>query len=554
MTLNHRTGTSRPGTSRTLPILAALLIPSAAIAADGRVEVRVVDDQGNLTPARAWVDAGGTRLFEPAAPGTATPYARDSSFSCDGLFTMVAPAGLVFVHVEKGKEFLPMDVEVDVPDGATVTTTVEMQRWIDMPAAGWYSADLHVHLGHDDPRVLKQLSLADDVHLIPSFTYWLRGRGETWQAAWPDTAFNHPIVIDDRHIITRNNIEIERIDREAAPGSTIGATFLFNLTQPVTARRYGEHFPADAELCRVARRHSPRSVFDSDKPSWAESVVGAALGMLDTIQVCHNHYHRSTTGAGGWGMIGPLAVGESNAAAGDGLFHRTNSLYYRFLNCGFKLGVSGGSAIGVMDLPTGYNRVYARIDGPLTAETMWTAIHAGRTFATTGPMLTLTANDETVGDTISIRSDQSQTVLIKTTVRSNEQLESLQIIHDGRIVASRKLLAESADPIVEANLEFTLAPNRSGWIASRVLFRAPDSLLRQAHTSPVYISVDEKPASSADDARYMVRWIDHLAAIAKSQPGRFPDADARQSVLAIYAEARSRYGAIIEDAQQNWGD
>lgn len=32
-----------------------------------------------------------------------------------------------------------------------------------------------------------------------------------------------------------------------------------------------------------------------------------------------------------------------------------------------------------MDLPTGYNRVYARIDGRLTAENMWTAIKTGRT-------------------------------------------------------------------------------------------------------------------------------------------------------------------------------
>jgi len=67
---------------------------------------------------------------------------------------------------------------------------------------------------------------------------------------------------------------------------------------------------------------------------------------------------------------------------GDGLFHRTNSLYYRLLNCGFRLGVSGGSAIGVKAMPTGFNRAYAKIDGPLTAEKMWTAIKSGRSFAT----------------------------------------------------------------------------------------------------------------------------------------------------------------------------
>ncbi|MCP4507702.1 MAG: CehA/McbA family metallohydrolase, partial [Fuerstiella sp.] len=425
---------------------------------------------------------------------------------------------------------------------------------INMPRQGWYSADLHVHLGNDDPRVLRQLSLADDVNLVPSFTYWLRGRGETWNADWPSQDFTQPLVVDADHMITRNNIEIERIDGRSGPGAEIGATFLFNLNQPVTATRYGEHFPSDAELCRVARQHSPTAVFDSDKPSWAESVIGVAVGMLDTIQVCHNHYHRSKTLPGGWGMIGPLAIGESNAAAGDGLFHRTNSLYYRFLNCGFRLGVSGGSAIGVMPLPTGYNRVYAQIDGPLTADKLWAAINNGRTFATSGPMLMFTANDQPIGDTIKVRSNQSQVISVRATVKSIEQLESLEIIHNGRIVAFQELAKETPDPIINSELAFTLTPMRSGWVAARALFRAPDGMLRQAHTSPVYVSIDEKPVASKNDAMYMLQWIDQMAAIAKTQADHFPDDQARRATLEIYAEARAKYEQVLQHAELHWGD
>ncbi|MCH2203454.1 MAG: CehA/McbA family metallohydrolase [Fuerstiella sp.] len=539
--------------SLTLPIIAIVLFPAATSAAEGRVAVRIVDEQGNLTPARAWVKVGDRRFYEPSSPDTATPYRGDGSFSCDGSFTMEVPIGSAVVHVEKGKEFRPQDVDVVVSEGVTVTKTIQVQRWIDMPARGWYSADLHVHLGFDNPRVLKQLSLADDVHLIPSFTYWLRGQGEPWHEAWPDKSFTAPIVVDSRHVITRNNMEIERITHKADPGATVGATFLYNLNHPVTAKRNGEHFPTDAELCRIARKHSPHAVFDSDKPSWAETVVGAALGMLDTIQVCHNHYNRRRTVPGGWGMIGPLATGESNAAVGDGLFHRTNALYYRFLNCGFRLGVSGGSAVGVMGVPTGYNLVYAKIDGPLTAEKMWTAIRTGRTFATTGPMLTLNAGNKTVGDTISINSNQSAAVSIRTTVHSRERLESLQIIHNGHTVASRSLQNTDPEPVVETTLEFTLSAQHSGWVASRALYRTPGGLLRQAHTSPIYISVDERPTASAEDARYMLRWIDQLVEIANSHTDHFPDDDARQSVLSIYSEARSRYEQIIDVALQNRG-
>lgn len=253
-------------------------------------------------------------------------------------------------------------------------------------------------------------------------------------------------------------------------------------------------------------------------------------------------------------MIGPLAAGESNAAVGDGLFHRTNGLYYRFLNCGFQLGVSGGSAIGVKAMPTGHHRVYAWIEGPLTAESMWAAIKSGQSFATTGPMLTLTANGEGIGARISINSADSNAVKVRTMVRSIESLESLEIIHNGRIVASRDLLSAIPNPTVDSELEFEFSPQRSGWVASRALYRAPDGLLRQAHTSPIYLSVDGKPTASAPDARYMLDWISQLVTIAKSQAERFPDDAALNAVLTTYEEARSRYQQIIQDAQRHWGD
>lgn len=521
---------------------------------DARISIRVLDEHGDLSPCRGWVDAAGRRLFQPDQPPTVTPYARDSSFSCDGTFVMTVPAGTAVVHIEKGKEYRPVDVALELKAEESIEKTVQIERWIDMPSTGWYSADLHVHLGYDDPRVLTQLALADDVHLVPSFTYWLRGRGESWHPRWPGAGFQTPLMIDPRHLVTRNNIEIERINRDADPGATIGATFLFNLKQPVTAAHYGEHFPTDAELCRLARQHSPGSVFDSDKPSWAETVIGAALGMLDTVQVCHNHYYRSSTGPGGYGMIGPLAVGESNAAVGDGLFHRTNSLYYRFLNCGFRLGVSGGSAIGVKAMPTGHHRVYAQIEGPITAEKMWQSIKAGRTFATTGPMLKLSVDDHGIGATISVDTGNPRPLTVRTSLQSIESVEALQIVQDGRLVASRKLIGERPQPVLQSELELKLSPRRSGWIASRVLYRAPDGLLRQAHTSPIYLTVDGRPTAAAPDARYMLRWIDRLVEVAHSEPERFPDDDSRNAVLATYTQAQSRYQQIIDQARQHWGD
>lgn len=520
--------------------------------ARARISVQIYNDKDEVVPARAWITVNNKQFFNPASPDTAIVYAKDRSFSCDGEFSMDLPPGNAVLHVERGKECVPVDIEFVAKAGEKVRKSVRMKRWINMPAQGWYSADLHVHLGHDNPQILEQLALADDVHLVPAFTYWLRGRGEEWLSRWPDGMLERPLLIDDHHLITRNNIEIERIDRHAAPGGTVGATFLFNLKRPVTASRYGEHFPTDATLCRVARSHSPNVVFDSDKPSWAETVIGAALGLLDTVQVCHNHYYRTSTGLGGYGMIGPLAAGESNYAVGDGLFHRTNQLYYRFLNCGFRLGVSGGSAIGVKAMPTGHHRVYAKVEGKLTAEKMWKAIREGRSFATTGPMLWLLADGKSMGAIISRSSSNDKPIKLIANVQSIDSLESLQIVHNGRVIASRNLLQQKANPVIQQEMTVEVRPKRSGWVAARTLFRAPDGLLRQAHTSPIYLSVDEKPTAFAEDARYMLRWIDVLDDFARSHPDRFPSDVAQKQVLATYKEARAKYEAIVVAAKQHW--
>jgi hypothetical protein len=172
--------------------------------------VTIVDECGRLLPARAWVEAGERRFFERVRPESCTPYARDRSFSCDGRFEMEVPAGKMVVHVEHRKEYLPVEASLDLQAGAAAEVSVRLCRWIDMPTEGWYSSDMHVHFGSDDARVLRQLAFADDVHVIPAFTYWLRGTEAQWPERWPAWGGSGEEPIDAQHLITRNNLEIER--------------------------------------------------------------------------------------------------------------------------------------------------------------------------------------------------------------------------------------------------------------------------------------------------------------------------------------------------------
>lgn len=281
--------------------------------------------------------------------------------------------------------------------------------------------------------------------------------------------------------------------------------------------------------------------------------MGAALGAYDTAQLCHNHYHRSNTLAGGWGMIGPLASDEKALTEPDELFHRTNRHYYRWLNCGIHLGVSGGSAMGVMAVPLGYNRTYAKVSGRLTAAKYWAAVKAGRTFATSGPMLDLSIDGKGIGETLKIKSSGGLRLKAQLHLRSSQPVDSLELIHNGRVISHEALAGRKAEPSFTTKVSLDVTPTRSGWYCARAIFRAPDGRLRQAHTSPIYLIVDGKPIASKPAAEYNVRWIDQLIRIA-NQPNRYASPEDLNQVLATYSTARDYYLEIAGLAAVHWGE
>jgi hypothetical protein len=107
--------------------------------------------------------------------------------------------------------------------------------------------------------------------------------------------------------------------------------------------------------------------------------------------------------------------------------------------------------------------------------------------------------------------------------------------------------------VFKKSLIVELKPLRSGWLAARVVFTSPDNRLRQAHTSPVYIVVDGKPAASKADAKYMIRWIDRLLQVT-NKPGRYSSDNERAEVQAIFRKARQEYESIVRKAVEFWAD
>jgi len=532
--------------------LGMMLVCLPALGADTGevlVTIREAGAQAPL-PCRAWITVGNERLFNPSTE-SCTSYVRDRSFSCDGQFVMSIPAGKVVIHVERGKEYWPIDKEIFVEKGRTAKVEITLKRWIHMAKESWYSSDIHCHFGLNDFKVLKQLALADDVNFEPILTLWNHQSPAPPGWIWPDWPGGSSAYADAIHLVTLRNQEIERIGGGAF--ESVGALLMMGLARPVKMPPRGSRYPCDAVLGRMAKETSPRCIIDTDKPIWGENVVGVALGLFDSVQLCHNHYHREQTlqdGRLGWGMA-DVRNGHDESSQ-DELFHRTNSTYYRFLNCGFKLAATGGSAMGVMAVPLGYGRTYAKLDGPLSEAGYLNAIRAGRTFATNGPILILTANGADSGAEIKYPLDSDEPVWIKAELRSIQRIDSLELLYSGKVIKRVYLDDEAPSPVLRESAALGLKPLRSGWVAARATFTSPDGHLRQAHSSPVYVTVDGKPTASKTDAEYMIRWIDRLLQVS-NKPGRYKSDEQRMQTQAIFKEARHIYENIARRGVAAWG-
>jgi hypothetical protein len=535
-------------------LMTALVCPLVLKADVGTLSVSVHEPNSKTPlPCRAWLDVGNERVFSPITE-SCTPYNKDRSFSCDGHFIIKVPPGKATIHVERGKEYWPVDKKVVVHKDQTTKVDITLRRWVNMCKEGWYSADMHCHFGVNELRVLKQLACADDVNFEPILTLWNHQRNKTSDKAWPDWPEGPSVYADAAHLVTLRNQEIERIGGEAF--ESIGALQMFGLTKPVEMPLRNSTYPCDAVLGQIAKETSPECVIDTDKPIWGENVVGVALGLFDSVQVCHNHYHRESTlssGRLGWGMADADIEEGQESLGQDELFHHTNVTYYRFLNCGFKLAATGGSAMGVMPVPLGYNRTYAKLEGPLTEANYLKAVRASRTFATSGPILILTADGLDSGAEIQYRTARSRPVLIKAELRSIQPIDSLELIANGKVIKKINLRDRLPLPLLKETITMQFRPRRSGWVAARVIFNSSDGHLRQAHTSPVYITVDGKLNASKRDAEHMILWIDRLLEISK-KPGRYQSDSERTEVQVIFQKARQIYEKIAQRAAELWAE
>jgi len=506
----------------------------------GTLNLLLEDAAGTRTPARVSVTGADGRGW---APDTAWRHADDgfdrserrfevTYFHASGAATLTLPAGDYTVDVIKGLEFAREVRRIRVVAGQQRLERFRLARLLDLPAAGWWSGDLHVHMNYggafrNDPAHLRRQAEAEDLHVveelivnkeqrIPDVTMF-RGRPDPVSTARTvishDEEYHTSWWGHTAHLgLSRNLI----LPNYAGYANTAAASLY-----PDNAAIFDLSHAQGGVSGYVHPFDPPAPDPESADPPISGLPVDVALGKVDYMEVMGFSDHRTTA-----------------------------DVWYRLLNAGFRIPAGAGTDamanFASLRGPVGMNRVFVR-SGPTLVYRSWlAALKAGRTFVSNGPLLGFTLNGRQIGDELAFPAGIHQ-VVARVTLRSNVPVERLEIVANGVVVAPIPMTAGGT----RADALIPLPITRSGWFVVRAWSSKATApvldLYPYATTSPIYVTVAGRPVRSAESARWFVRWIERLEEAASAHAG-WNDAAEKAEVLQRLAEAKRVFTRRAEEA------
>jgi TolB protein len=498
-----------------------------AAAPTGRIRIRVNGADGRPVPARIYLMASDGRAYAPdggfhrVIAATETHY-----FHTSGESEVEVPAGRVTIEAMRGHEYKPLQKTADVTAGGTTTVTLALERLADLPARGWYSGDTHIHdlhqgrFGLTHETFFRQL-VAEDLHVTNALVHM---DGTRLMGRWSDlTGKPHPLSTPD-YILqygeefrgSLGHIAMLGIQRYVLPFTSGVNNTIY--AQPALDLPYLDGARAQGGIAGYVHPfNSP-----VNQP-------GGAAGSLIPLDVA--------LGRGDFYDIGALVSDEVGSA----------EMYYRFLNCGFRIAATSGTdnfSDVWRDPPPGADRTYVHLSGPLTLASWMAGIRAQRTFGSTGPLLFLDVDGHEPGDEISLRAGAPAGLRTRVEALSIAPMAKLEIIVNGS-VAETVSAADSS----RITFEGVVAIPEGGWIAARVIgppSRWVSDSYAFAQTSAVYVTRNGRRYTSADDARFLEQAV--AALWARAERTRWRTTAERDRFRAAVDSARAVYARIAQQA------
>ena len=404
------------------------------------------------------------------------------------------PRGEVLVDVARGFEYEPLRTRVRIEPGQR-ELTLRLARWTDMNAQGWYSGDSHVHfLSAQGSHTESQGEDLNVVNLLQS----------QWGSLFTNTEeFTGGASV---HQQGNNIVYVSQENRQ----HFLGHLILWGLKEPVMP--WCSDGTGEAE---------PGGSLDVTMSDWADQTHAQGGHVIIPHLPNPNGEPAALIATGRADGVEMLRQGEFNHLE-----------YYRYLNCGYRLPLVGGTDKMSSDVPIGLYRTYARVGDQqeFTYQAWCDTVKQGRTFLSGGPLIGITVDGADIGDTL--RLSGAGTVEVHAWAESILPIHTLQIVQQGRVVAQADASASGAGRR-RLELRETVRVDDHSWLAARVggpgygQVDHHDGWQRGifAHTSPVYVAVGgdwwmfDRPA-----AEYMLTLIDGCLSYVRHTAPRRPDA------------------------------
>jgi len=442
---------------------------------------------------------------------------HDGYFYTHGSFTVSVPSGPTVVRAALGFEY---EAAVDTIDVASDTTHVlSVRRWIDTQDLGWYSGDTHLHLWHSGG--VYALAPSDGV-----FMGQCEGLSVVNCLDGGFTGAPHPASAPDCLLYIS----------EEQRSSIYGHTALLGL-EALVPPFFSTWWPLIMDIADEAHAQTGAMVVAAHPVT--------TVDFFDLESVSGNMLARELPADVIGGRIDGLEV-----LSYSNYFHqgRELDLWYKLLNCGFRLPACGGTDAcmnRLYDRPLGGYRTYAHLpEGNLNFSAWLAAVRGGRSFVTNGPIFTSFEIESLApGDSMSIPGADSATLEGSLSVGCQHPIGRVDIVVNGAVYQSFVL-----GPGPRTNdVDFTVTIDESSWIAARVFSRKRgwptmgDSLF--AHTNPVFVTLDGERIVRMEDAESFVGWIDDLEWLVLTS-GEWSGPDELARVLAELSAANDFYATL----------
>lgn len=419
-----------------------------------------------------------------------------------GEFTTDMPVGDVYVEISKGFEYETVRRKVTIRPGQK-ELKLQIGRWADLRRDNWVTADTHVHF-------------------ISPHTAWLEGQAEgvnvvnLLASQWGRLFTNVGDIggriggVDDDTIVY---VGTENRNHMLGHMSMLGTRGL--PVYPMCCGGPTESYVGDPDLMSLAEwaRENRRKGGLVIRPHFpfcghTEDPVPILQGLVDALEI---------------GAYFEFSIQE----------------WYRYLNCGYRVAVCGGTDKMSAGTALGWTRTYAQLkqNQPFDYSAWVDAVRAGRTFTSTGALIDLSVDGHGIGDTLRM-SRSGGTVEVAATASCSLPLHRLEIVQNGKVVASSEAAGRGERKL---QLRQSIRIDNSGWIAARCHQRwdIPEfrKNMKAAHTSPVYVTCGDTRAFSGPAAQHMLALVEGGIEYLQTLATVF-DESSRKRMVKLFREAQ----------------